>query len=157
MQVRSLGVGNGTPFPYSCLGNSMGRGAWRAIVHGATKSWTRLSDWTYTLPRLHESGGVRDTEWVLVEGKAGIQKKKKKARNSLSFPWAQDARATTSSLCRCLHPHMSCHVSSWGCSWLPAFLGSAVLIINPLLSWVPLLRLIMIPDAWHPLSYVIHV
>ena len=22
------------------------RGAWRAVVHGVTKSWTRLSDWT---------------------------------------------------------------------------------------------------------------
>ena len=23
-----------------------GRGAWRAVVHGVTKSWTQLSDWT---------------------------------------------------------------------------------------------------------------
>ena len=26
--------------PYSCLGNSMDRGAWWAIVHGAAKGWT---------------------------------------------------------------------------------------------------------------------
>ena len=25
---------------YSCLENSMGRGAWRATVHGFEKSWT---------------------------------------------------------------------------------------------------------------------
>ena len=27
---RSLGVGNGNPFQYSCLGNSIDRGAWQA-------------------------------------------------------------------------------------------------------------------------------
>ena len=42
---RSPGVGNGTLLRYSCLGNSMGRGTWRVIVHGVTKSWTRLSNW----------------------------------------------------------------------------------------------------------------
>ena len=29
---RSPGVGNGTPLQYSCLENSMGRGAWQATV-----------------------------------------------------------------------------------------------------------------------------
>ena len=41
---KSLGVGNGNPLQYSCLGNPMGRGAWRARVQGVTKSQTRLSD-----------------------------------------------------------------------------------------------------------------
>ena len=40
---RSPGVVNGAPLQYSCLENSMGRGAWRATVHGAAKSWARLS------------------------------------------------------------------------------------------------------------------
>ena len=31
---RSPGVGNGNPLQYSCLENSMDRGAWRATVHG---------------------------------------------------------------------------------------------------------------------------
>ena len=31
------------PTPYSCLENSMDRGAWRAIVHGVAKSQTQLS------------------------------------------------------------------------------------------------------------------
>ena len=35
---RSLGEGNGNPLQYSCLGNSMGRGAWQATVCGVTKS-----------------------------------------------------------------------------------------------------------------------
>ena len=39
---RSPGGGNGNPLQYSRLENSMGRGAWRAIVHGVTKSQMRL-------------------------------------------------------------------------------------------------------------------
>ena len=34
---RSPGGGNGNPFQYSCLGNPMDRGAWRATVHGVAK------------------------------------------------------------------------------------------------------------------------
>ena len=34
---RSLGEGNGNPLQYSCLGNSMNRGAWRTTVHRVTK------------------------------------------------------------------------------------------------------------------------
>ena len=41
---RSPGGGNGNPLQYSCLGNPMDRGAWRAAVHGVAKSQTRLSD-----------------------------------------------------------------------------------------------------------------
>ena len=37
---RSPGGGNGNPLQYSCLKNSMDRGAWQAIVYGVTKSWT---------------------------------------------------------------------------------------------------------------------
>ena len=37
------GEGNGTPLQYSCLENSMERGAWQAKVNGVTKSWTQLS------------------------------------------------------------------------------------------------------------------
>ena len=37
---RSPGGGNGNPLQYSCLENPMDRGAWWAMVHGATKSWT---------------------------------------------------------------------------------------------------------------------
>ena len=37
---KSSGVENGNPPQYSCLENSMDRGAWWAIVHGVTKSQT---------------------------------------------------------------------------------------------------------------------
>ena len=40
-----FGKGNGTPLRYSCLENSMDRGAWRTMVHGIAKSRARLSTW----------------------------------------------------------------------------------------------------------------
>ena len=43
-----LGEGNGTPLQYSCLENPMDGGAWRAAVHGVTRSWTQVSDFTFT-------------------------------------------------------------------------------------------------------------
>ena len=44
-EQRSPGESKGYPLQYSCLENSMDRGAYWAIVHGVTKSWTQLSDW----------------------------------------------------------------------------------------------------------------
>ena len=41
---RSPAEGNDNPLQYSCLGNSMDRGAWRAAVYGVAKSRTPLSD-----------------------------------------------------------------------------------------------------------------
>ena len=35
--VKSPGVGNGNPFQYSCLENSMDREVWWPTVHGVTK------------------------------------------------------------------------------------------------------------------------
>ena len=37
---RSPGDGHGDPLKYSCLENSMYRGAWQVTVQGVTKSWT---------------------------------------------------------------------------------------------------------------------
>ena len=39
---------NGTPLQYSCLENPTDGGAWWAAVHGAAKSQTRPSDFTFT-------------------------------------------------------------------------------------------------------------
>ena len=38
--VAVFGEGNGNPLQYSCLENSMDRGAWQATVHGVTKGQT---------------------------------------------------------------------------------------------------------------------
>ena len=57
---RSPGEGNDNPLQYSCQGNPMNRGAWWAIVHGVTKSWTRLSHFT----SLQSTGGASDKDPV---------------------------------------------------------------------------------------------
>ena len=43
------GEGYGTLLQYSCLENPMDGEAWWATVHGVAMSWTRLSDFTFTL------------------------------------------------------------------------------------------------------------
>ena len=54
--VWSSGGGHGNPLQYSCLENSMDRGAWWTAVNRAAKSWTqpqRLSTHMRTLVRTH--------------------------------------------------------------------------------------------------------
>ena len=50
---RSPVTRNGTSLQDSCLGNPMGKGAWRAAVHRVAKRWTWLSNWalsTHSFP-----------------------------------------------------------------------------------------------------------
>ena len=47
LPCATAGEGDGTQLQYSCLENRMD-GAWQAAVHGVAKSWTRLSDFTFT-------------------------------------------------------------------------------------------------------------
>ena len=49
------GEGIGNPLQYSCLENSVDRGAWRATVHGVTKSQTQLR--THTCVHARAFGG----------------------------------------------------------------------------------------------------
>ena len=46
---RSPGEGSTNPLQYSCLGNPMGRGAWRSTVLWSWKSWTQLSCWAHSI------------------------------------------------------------------------------------------------------------
>ena len=46
--TKCITLGNGSPLQYSCLDNTMGRGAWYAAVHGVVKSRTRLSNFPFT-------------------------------------------------------------------------------------------------------------
>ena len=41
---RFLRRGNGNPLQYSCLENSMDRGAWHTTIHRVANSWTQLSE-----------------------------------------------------------------------------------------------------------------
>ena len=49
---RYPGEGNGYPLQYSCLKDSMDRGAWWAIVHGVAKSWYNLETNSFFFFRL---------------------------------------------------------------------------------------------------------
>ena len=62
---RSPGEGNGKPLQYSCLENSMDRGAWQATVHGVAKSQTQLSDDTSHFScSCGRDGKVRGGNWL---------------------------------------------------------------------------------------------
>ena len=52
---RHPGVGNGNLLQYSCLENSMDRGAWWATVCGVTKSQAWLSTCTHTHTHTHNN------------------------------------------------------------------------------------------------------
>ena len=56
---RSPRGGNGNPLQHSCLENSMDRRVWWAAVPGATKSQTRLSDYTHT-----HTVGIKSALWM---------------------------------------------------------------------------------------------
>ena len=51
--ITLVGEGNGTPLQYTCLENPMDGGAQWAAVHGVARSWTQLSDFTFTFPSMH--------------------------------------------------------------------------------------------------------
>ena len=57
---RSAREGIGYPLQYSCLENSMDRGAWKATVHGLTKSWTQLSDFHFSLSLFHNTKTLKN-------------------------------------------------------------------------------------------------
>ena len=53
---RSPGGGQGNPLQYSCLENLMDRGTWQAtVIHGVTKSWTRLKQLSTRASLLHNN------------------------------------------------------------------------------------------------------
>ena len=89
---RSPGGGNGNPLQYSCLGNPMDRGAWRATVHGVAKSWTRLSTHTYsgTFSSVQFSHSVVSdsvTPWTMArQAPLSMGFPRQEYRNGLLFP-----------------------------------------------------------------------
>ena len=62
---RSPGGGHGNPLQYSCLQNPMDRRAWRATVHGVTRSRTRLKPLSTIQVTLGKHCHVLDL-WVLL-------------------------------------------------------------------------------------------
>ena len=66
---RSPGEGKGQPLQYSCLDNSIDRGAWQAAVHWVERSQTRLNDFHFHVHHscfIHSSvGGHLDCFHIL--------------------------------------------------------------------------------------------
>ena len=86
---RSPGEGNGyPPLQYSCLENSMDRGAWRATIHGVTNPYNTMRLNTLFLFHLNveQTGSERlsnlDKVSQLVRHKARIQTDHSKSSNS---------------------------------------------------------------------------
>ena len=97
---RSPEEGQGNPLQYSCLKNPMDRGAWQATVHGVTKSWTRLSDFTFKLwsraslvaQRLKRLPGMWET-WVRSLGWEDPLEKEIATHSSIlawRIPWTEE-------------------------------------------------------------------
>ena len=63
---RSPGGGHGNPLQYSCLENPMNRGACQATVHGVTKNWTILEQFSTHAGRVSWNVGFLD----LIVGKS---------------------------------------------------------------------------------------
>ena len=72
---RSPGEGHSNPLEYSCLENSMDRGAWPATVHRVAKSRTQLSDnnkkdqdsleMAHVFAELQECPAATSSSWLL--------------------------------------------------------------------------------------------
>ena len=62
---KILGEENRYPLQYSCLENSMDRGAWWATVHGVAKSWTGLSDFHFVFPNECSGERLKETKTSL--------------------------------------------------------------------------------------------
>ena len=83
---RSPGEGNGNPLQYSCLENSLDRGAWPATVHGFAESQTPLRSFHFSL-----SYQPRRTPWgrlSCMQGGVGV------ARLWAALSWAWIERLT---------------------------------------------------------------
>ena len=70
------------PLQYSCLENPMDRGAWWAAVNGVAKSWTRLSDFTFTF---HFHAIVNRT--LKANGKKKVKVKSLSSVQLFATPW----------------------------------------------------------------------
>ena len=64
---RPAGEGHGNPFQSYGLENPMGRGAWRAMVHGVTKSQTRLSDKHFLVKSYLNNCSINPCELINME------------------------------------------------------------------------------------------
>ena len=114
----------GNPLQYSCLEDPMGRGVWRAIVHGVPKSQTWLK-WlsTYT----HTPFNLANTFWVSTAYKVAYQVWQRCNENlkmylSTSLPMIRNTVAGTGLHSWWMVPHTHTHTHThtrhqWKVRW----------------------------------------
>ena len=86
---RSPGEGNSNSLQYSCLENSMGRGAWRVTVLGVMKSQTQMAEHTHApisqVSKIRLARGHMTRKWKkTTNGKIGKELKREKLRPFLT-------------------------------------------------------------------------
>ena len=94
---RSLREGNGNPLQYSCLENPMDGETWQATIHAVTKSWTRLSNFTFPEGSNGKESACNAVDWVPSLGQEDPLKKGLATHSSIlawrtpeTFWWATD-------------------------------------------------------------------
>jgi len=61
-QKDPLGIGNGNWLQYSCLKNSMERGAWQATIYGVARSWIQKKMIEHTRKHAHNQEAPTNVE-----------------------------------------------------------------------------------------------
>ena len=150
--ISSPGVWNGNPLQYSCWENSMDRGAWRATVHGVTKSQRPLSDRAHRHTPYWEDGHPPATLSLLRKAPTQAQSA---GEQPLPWLWSLGLSSIVNSL-----PYTSNLFKSLGLekdlafSWLPSVVSKPqVLPLRKSLSFLSLL--LLCPLAILPWSFTV--
>ena len=96
---RSLGEGNGNPLQYSCLENSMDRGAWWAVAHGVDK--TERPNNSNKVDHSCRPAGTRDSRTGAAARQASLSIT---SSRSLLKPMSIESVMTSNHLTLCLLP-----------------------------------------------------
>ena len=112
------------PLQYSCLENPMDEEAWWAAVHGIAKSWTRLSDFTFTF-HLHALEKAMATHssvlalenprdgWAWWAAVYGVTQSRIRLKRLSSSIYSFQVRSSCPLSARVLHARLCLKMYSW--------------------------------------------
>ena len=80
---RSPGEIHSNPLQYSCLENSVGSGAWWGTVHGASKSWTWLSNEYFPFQTMKQKQKINKWNYIKLNSICILRKLSTKWKGSL--------------------------------------------------------------------------